>query len=129
MLERWFITHTTVAVGSMRSRPGRVHVADAHPVQQPRHAASDPVTGPEVQVGVEGRDDLARVGFDKLQNPGIGWRCRRENCSAASCTLGSVSTRWIKGLPPRALERADADAQPGRHLVDHLVRGLRHHPA
>jgi len=59
MLERWFITNTTVAVGPDLPRCFRIDVPDPYAVEGPCDPAPDPVADAEVEVGVERRDDLA----------------------------------------------------------------------
>ena len=58
------MTKTTVAFGSTAREPLVVGVAEAHAVEQARDGAGEPVADPEVDVGVEGRDDLVRVAGD-----------------------------------------------------------------
>ena len=64
-----------------------------------------------VQSGGDGHPVLARVVLGGALHPGIGHQPVDERLAA------------------RALERADADAQPLADLVDHLVGRVHDHPA
>ena len=90
MLLRWFIRKTTVEPGASGGEAGLVGEAEPHAVEELRHPLREPVADAEVEVGVEGGDDLARVALDprssdlRAASPARG-RAR----STASTTSGS----------------------------------------
>ena len=107
----------------------RIDVPDSHAVEGPRDPAPDPVADAEVEVGVERRDDLARVALDLAQ------RCGQGKVVFPRVLLGgglhpAVGEQAVdERLALGALEGPDSDAQALAQLVDHLVRGMRHQEA
>ena len=116
-------------VGIDAGNAGGVDVAESHAVQRAGDGAPEPVADAKVEIGVERRHDLARIALDFFQHRGQRRAVARGVLLGGLLHLRIGEQAMHQRLAPRALERADADAQAMRDVVDHLVRRTRHHPA
>jgi hypothetical protein len=120
--------HHGRGVGHFFQRLG-IDKTQAHAVQALRDLAADPVAEAEVQVGVEGRHDLARIVLDRLEHRGHRYLVLRGILLDSRLHLRISDEAVDQDLAARALERADADAQARRHLFEHHIGASGHEPA
>jgi len=133
MLERWFITNTTVVGPDLREPPNR-RTRSARGRGSARSSA-DPVADAEVEVGVERRDDLARVALTLCSAaarlrpfPARTSRARPAPCGRrAALWHGAWRLRALEGRirmrrrSPARRSPGSRDASPGQRSAE------RHH--
>src|SRR5204863_2552721 len=83
----------------------------------------------EVEVRVDGRDDLACVSFDHARCRRLAYAFAARMLFGGGLHLGVGNQAIDQGLSPRSLPRADSDSQARRQLVDDLVSAARNEPA
>ena len=101
-----------------------VDVADANPIHELGAVLRQPVADAEIDVGIEGRHDLAGVNFDPRHDGGagdvLGLRLRLHRCLHARVVQQAIDQHSAL----RQFERRDLDIEPRVDLFDDPV-----HPA
>jgi hypothetical protein len=112
-----------------RSQPGIVGVADAHAVQRAADRLAEPVADAEIEVGIERRNDLARVALDDLHRNFTRHALRRGELPRRLLHLVVVEEPIDQRTAARSLKRPDLDLQSAADFIEHLVRAAAQEPA
>ncbi len=107
--------------GGHGGEPRLVREAEPHAVEELRHPLREPVADPEIEVDVEGGDDLAGVALHPADQHLAGDPLLAGERVHRLDHRGVVDQAVDQHPPPGAVEGGDLQPQPGVQLVDDAV--------